>query len=294
MELDYKCPRVVSAGGILAVACTNTQEDPHYALVGGKQPHHVLHGNFCCQKCHRKFERPELALLQQMRQQGKTPLSEPQLMRLQELEQRVVAKRASTNLAREKLVAEIGIDGVRKHELCKSRAHQSKNTERRANDPDYLEDTKQRSRAKEANRLEGGGDKKKHGLHRKIKGDYPLPFMRMLTQAARIWAIEYGQEKVWWNHLVPLFDLLLVREKDKLNLYVPFLPGGQPKYSDDAYRLAAKEVPLVQCEKPQTSHWYFPDYGVVNSSEMGRPAPKLRIKVIKLLDQWLLENPEIV
>ena len=112
----------------------------------------------------------------------------------------------------------------------------------------------------------------------------------MLTQAARIWAIEYGVDRVYWTHVVQLFDILLVREKDKLNLYVPFLPGGQPKYSDDAYRLAAKEVPLVQC-KLQTSHWYFPDHSVVNSSES---APKLRIKVIKLLDEWLLENPEIV
>ena len=116
----------------------------------------------------------------------------------------------------------------------------------------------------------------------------------MLTQAARIWAIEYSDERVWWNHLVPLFDLLLVREKDNLNLYVPCVPSGEPRYSDEAYSRAAGEVPPVQCEKPRTSKWHFPDHGVVNSSEMGLPAPKLRIKVIKLLDEWLLENPEIV
>jgi hypothetical protein len=105
---------------IPVVACTNTQDDPQYELVGGQQPDHVLHGNFCCVQCYGTYQRLELALLQQKRE-AKT-VSPTELIRLQVLEQRVVAKQASSNLTRNNLIAEVGIDVVGEGELVENRA----------------------------------------------------------------------------------------------------------------------------------------------------------------------------
>jgi hypothetical protein len=127
------------------VACTNTQDDPQYELVGGQQPDHVLHGNFCCVQCYGTYQRLELALLQQKRE-AKT-VSPTELIRLQVLEQRVVAKQASSNLTRNNLIAEVGIDVVGEGEFVENRASQSKMTAPRRNEPFFRQNKTKSSRA---------------------------------------------------------------------------------------------------------------------------------------------------
>jgi hypothetical protein len=66
---------------------------------------------------------------------------------------------------------------------------------------------------------------------------------------------------------------------------------GQVKYFDEAYRRAAGVV-LVQCDNVPKK-WELRDH-VANSKKKNQRTEDLYDKVIKLLDEWLLQNQEIV
>ena len=258
LEPTWKCPGAPRVAEIQAHACTNHQDDDRYAvMVGGDQPEHLLRGWFCCQRCHRKMERRELALLQQAETENELPKGG--MKRLQLLQGRKDVHRENENLDRVSRIESEGLAAVQKDELDRNRAFQSRITAMHEADPAAHSNDLQRHLELEQNRLKAGGKKKKRGVYRKIIANkmYPPFFVNMLTQATRIWARKYAQQCVYWNHLVELFDHLLVREQDELG-GISFAADNKPKYLDKAYRMAAGRV-LVQCETVK-ANWKYPKY----------------------------------
>jgi len=114
---------------------------------------------------------------------------------------------------------------------------------------------------------------------------YPAFFMDMLTQATRIWARKYAQQFVYWNHLLDLFDHLLVCEQDKLDR-ISFAPNNKPKYLDKAYRMAAGRV-LVKCETVK-ANWKYPEYD--RKSTTSEKTKDLIPEVVRLLYEEMKSN----
>jgi hypothetical protein len=98
---------------------------------------------------------------------------------------------------------------------------------------------------------------------------YPEFFKNKLTEAAGMFAEEMGEKEVYWNHLVALFDELLVREKDriaeesdgKIVVQMKEVYGtSKPIYFDESYRAAAGEV-LGKPTDMRRNHWIWHEYG---------------------------------
>jgi hypothetical protein len=285
LELKWQCTGAPPVGKIEASPCTNTNhEDDLYAtMVGGNQPNHPLYGIFCCNTCHRKMERRELHLLQEA-----ASLNVKETERLHILQERQLAHREHSNAARAIKVENEGLHAVQTEELTRNRARNAQKTEQHEKDPAARAEASKRNREAEQNRLDMGRPKKAPGVTRKLKAKklYRPFFMDMLTQATRIWAREYGQPFVFWNHLVALFDHLLIDSGKKLG-GVEFASNGKPKYLDHAYRVAVGKV----LDQHSTVHWKVRDY-VKNSATNDQKVEVLIPKVLQLLDQGMKSESE--
>jgi hypothetical protein len=260
LELTWECPGAPSTGSIEASPCSNDQDNDRFkynVMVGGQQPKHPFYGNFCCQNCHRKFERRELSLLEE----AETDLDGDGMERLELLRGRELKRKAFGRVDRDKRIEKKGLAAVREAELSWSRSSQSRKTEMYEKYPEAYARASAANREAEQKRIEAGGKKKKPGHSRKLVANkmYPPYFMNMLTQATRIWARELGEKYVYWNDLVKLFGLLLIREHKERRLDgVVVDRDGLPKYLDLAYRAAAEEV-LDQCET-RKQNWEYRDH----------------------------------
>ena len=181
------------------------------------------------------------------------------MKRLRLLEERRRDHLEHVRLDRGKRIEKNGLPAERIVELTRGRAKHSRRTDILENDPAARAQASQYSREMEANRLQAGGKPKEAGTgkNRKLKSkkdSYPPYFMDRLISATRIWAREYGKKYVYWNHLVALFDLLLIHEQTALG--VVFTSTGKPKYLHYSYLFAVGEV-LVRCENVKGSWRYL-------------------------------------
>jgi hypothetical protein len=290
LEPTWACDGAPPAPGIEAVACTNHQGDDLYAvMVGGQQPNHYFRGHFSCQKCHRKFAPREKAMLEELKSTNK--LGEGHKERLEELNGFAAKHREGEQEARQNRIDSKGLSAVKNEESIKSRAHQSRLTEIHEKDSVAYSNSKRRNKQKEKKRTDGGGQKKASGgSHRadtSTKKKYPLFFMDMLTEATRIWAREYGQPYVYWNHLVLLFDLLLIREHEMGKVELEHTSCGKTRYLDEEYRLAAGKV--VDPCKSTKKKWKYGAH-VAHSTTKYETVKALLPRVVELLYK---DRPEL-
>lgn len=97
-------------------------------------------------------------------------------------------------------------------ELTKFRAFQARQGESFAEDEDARENLNKRKRNEYQDQL-ARGIKKSSGINRKTvrKELNPKYFMEMLTEAARLWGRHRGEQYVYWNVIIELFDEPLKR-----------------------------------------------------------------------------------
>jgi hypothetical protein len=278
LEPTWTCPGAPSVGSTMkASPCSNGQDNErckYVTMVGGKRPSQ----HFCCQTCHKMFERRELQLLPQQAQAG-IPMS------VEAKQER--ARRENDTLSRGKRVETQGLPAVRKMELVMNRTVQSRTTEIYENDPAARTQASKKNREMEQKRLQAGGKPKESGIgkNRKLetkKTSYPPSFMDKLTLATRIWAREYGQEYVFWNDLIDLYDLLLIREQAALG--VEFSIEDKPKYLHYSY-LTAVEPVLEQCKEAKKK-WKV-RYYVKEAITRNEQTKDLFDIVVRLLDEEL-------
>jgi hypothetical protein len=81
---------------------------------------------------------------------------------------------------------------------------------------DTLKENKKRQRDKDE-KHKATGKKKKSGTTRYFPRNelYAAPIMELLKRAIVVFAELQGQETVYWNHVVELFDTILVKEYAK-------------------------------------------------------------------------------
>jgi hypothetical protein len=178
--------------------------------------------------------------------------------RVKHLNEKERNRKEHIRLDRGKRVEKVGLLAVRKAELTGSRARASRRTNLYENDPAARAQASKNSLNSEQNRLQKGGKPKESGTgkSRKLKSkkeSYPKYFMDRLTLAARIWAREYGQESVYWNDILELFDLMLIEEQTVLGVT---FNNGKPKYLHFAYCAAVSPV-LVKCKNLQKKWEYL-------------------------------------
>jgi hypothetical protein len=68
---------------------------------------------------------------------------------------------------------------------------------------------------------------------------YPVLFKKLLTRAARLYVEKTGKTDVYWNHIMELFDALLMKEHEYFPEDYPaveFLANGKPKFLYYEYR----------------------------------------------------------
>jgi hypothetical protein len=295
LELTWKCPGIPSIGRMKASPCSNDKDNDrssHNVMVGGLNVDNPFYGNFCCQTCHRKFGRREIHMLEAAEARDPNPNGE-RMERIKYLKEQERIHLERGRLDRDKQIEKKGIDAVREAELPWSRSAQSRKTAKHEKDPEAHSRASMANREAEQKRIQAGGKKKKPGVFRKLMANklYPPFFMNMLTQATRIWAREFGEPCVYWNDLVALFDILLIREQGelaKVNFQVNF-QGPLPKYLHVAYRTAVQGV-LNQLVTKK-GHWEYPDYKLGMGSTKKRQKKVLFADVVGLLDKKLGPAP---
>ena len=216
---------------------------------------HPWYGLFCCRKCHRKVDKRELTILQTRHDEminnknndddDNNTLSSKQIQRLRILQERKTNHPLETKRSRDKDIAKRGAATVlqeeREYELERNR---KRSAEVLNADQATLEQKRKKSRAQEENRLASGGKKKVGGTNRRNKNKtkrYDRYFFKMLQELFEILMEQCGDTKLYWNYVVELFDLVLVREKDNIrNVTVTFVDdnkGGQViEYLDEEYK----------------------------------------------------------
>jgi hypothetical protein len=75
----------------------------------------------------------------------------------------------------------------------------------------------ERQRVKDANQKFNGKPKQPGGSKRKIGGEklYSDEIMELLTRAAKLFTQLQGKETVYWDHIIDLFDPILLKEHEK-------------------------------------------------------------------------------
>lgn len=305
LEPDFTCPGVPAAPGIAAQPCMHycdddddeeqEEEELYISMVGAEQPDHVYFGNFCCQKCHRKYERLELVTLKEMKKKGTiNPTQEERLHKLEGSDQN---KRDCTNALRKRKVEEEGLEAVQVHERTKYQKH----AEKIKNDPVAAEKKLAKRRESYRKRKAEGkikpSNSKQLGLSNK-NVRYPAFFQQKMVDGGRVFLALKGSQFVSIADVNKLFNALLKREKDyikakkgtpeaksrlgspKIMTDVPVDKDGDPKYYKVAYAAAITEIPLKKSNISKLSYEWL-DYNEEEHKPNGLKVPQIIEQVLQ-------------
>ena len=256
LEVEYCCPGLPAVGRFPARACTANGDYP-ISMAGRYIEGHPLYGVYACQICIRSLARREFEVLSK-----EGSLTEAEGERLNELERQREEHRNHTRVNR--------TDGT---ENCNVRSMNRITQSKRVRPADQESDDGEQKPKKKSgeNRAKNNGTTRPQMIQ---------PIKSTMVKALRLFADKIGLEKIWWNHLVGLLDLVLKQEAPKHRVSLTYTKAnGRVFYHEPLYRQAAKEAGLVQQKQHYIVSWF-----VDGTKPSGEKCPVLYQQVMESLN----------
>mmetsp|Transcript_31602 Transcript_31602/g.76641 ORF Transcript_31602/g.76641 Transcript_31602/m.76641 type:complete len:381 (+) Transcript_31602:112-1254(+) len=222
LETEYRCPGLPAIGRFPARECT-ANGDYLISMAGRYIEGHPLYGVYCCQICIRSLARREYEKLSTTTEES---LNEAETERLNELQRQLHDHRNHTRVNRTDGNENKGVRSM-------NRVTQSKRVRATTN---------HESESQKSSKKSGENRAKDNGSTRPQMID---PIKSKLVEALQLFTSRLGQQKIWWNSLVGLLDMVLIQEAPKFGVPLTYTSRDTKVfYHEPLYRGAAKDAGL--------------------------------------------------
>ena len=211
LERSWECPSAPAVGNKNGSTCNCEpgSRSSRVVMVGRFLREHPLYGLFMCQQCYRKVETRERKALQQKKESA--DLTTTQEQRLALLHKRARNKSAQNSVNVTNLITNTTIEN--KNVRIRNRNYQSRRPKRIHKSNNHSSTTSNEPKKNPPKRAKDT---------KKTKSQMIDSIQNKMTHAARIWIRLYGQEWLYWNDIIFLFDLVLIREAKTAGLTLEY------------------------------------------------------------------------
>ena len=210
--LDYPCQGIPAYGTFPAAPCTNTEENPYIFMIG--DTYQLFRGIFCCRQCQRKVDKREREFLENVLADGS--ITNEQRERLTKLHERQQDQRDRDEAYREKRKMENGGEVPEAKRVSGRATDSSRRAAVRADDAEYQKTLDAAHEYYLKDVAKGKTKKRGDSRYSDARILYAPQFTKLLERAATMFVARLGQKEVSWDLIQPLFDELIIREKDGL------------------------------------------------------------------------------